>query len=66
MKAEPSYRGMVLINKGQYKGYNGEAIGCAIHHVTRDWICLVQFYEGSDIYAVPFEYLEKIDIDRIS
>ena len=66
MTPDPYYRGSVLINKGQYLGYNGRAIGCAIHHVTRDWICLVEFYEGSDIYAVPFEFLEKIDIDRIT
>lgn len=66
MIPDPYYRGSVIVNKGEYRNYNGRVIGCAIHHVSREWICLVEFYEGSDVYAVPFEYLEKIDIDRIS
>jgi len=53
------------VNKGQFFGYNGIVYGCAIHHVTNEWICLVIFYKGGDLYAVPFEYLEKIKIDRI-
>lgn len=66
MIPDPYYRGQVVINKGEYKGYNGIAIGCAVHHVSGEWICLVEFYTGSDIYAVPFEFLEKIEIDRIT
>jgi len=65
MKPDPYYRGAVLVNKGQFFGYNGIVYGCAIHHVTNEWICLVIFYKGGDLYAVPFEYLEKIKIDRI-
>ena len=66
MKPDPYYRGSVIVNRGEYRNYNGKVIGCAIHHLSREWICLVEFYAGSDIYAVPFEYLEKIEIDRIS
>lgn len=66
MMPDPYYRGQVIINKGDYKGYNGQAIGCAVHHVSGEWICLVEFYNGSDVYAIPFEYLEKIEVDRIT
>jgi hypothetical protein len=66
MAPDPYYRGAVLVNKGRYFGHNGKSVACAIHHVTEEWICIVEFYEGSDLYAIPFEYLEKIEINRIN
>jgi len=66
IKPEAYYHGSVLVRYGVLSGYNGKSIGCAIHHSSNEWMCLVRLYKGSDVYAIPFEYLEKIKIDRIN
>jgi hypothetical protein len=62
MKADLSYEGRVMVKRGHYKGHNGLMVGYCINYVSKDWISLVSFYEGGDLYAIPFAWLEKIDI----
>lgn len=62
MLVELTYEGRVFVNGGVYKGYNGIKIGHCVNYDTREWLCLVEFYEGGDIEAIPFEYIEKIDL----
>ena len=65
MTVDLNYEGQVLITEGMYEGYNALKIGYCVDMRTKEWLCLVNFYEEGDVYALPFDWIEKIDIDRI-
>jgi hypothetical protein len=65
MLLELDYEGYVYVKEGEYKGFNGLKVGYCVNYLTREWMCLVQFYVEGDVEAIPFEMIEKAHITRI-
>ena len=62
MSIDLDYDGRVHVKHGLYEGYNGLKVGHCIDYVSKEWLCLVMFFDGGDTYAIPFDCLEKIDL----
>ncbi len=62
METTPTYRGWVLILYGDLAGYNGLMKDCVVDYDNGIWKGLIEVYLDGDLYAIPLEALEPIEL----
>jgi hypothetical protein len=62
MSIDINYEGRVHVHQGAYQGWNGLKVGHCVDYVTKEWMCLVMFYDEGDTYSIPFECVERADL----